>query len=82
MPLVLPLKVKRFWFSVNTVYPHSSRCSRLSLIPAVCINCQPTGSKAPGSFSQLYPSCWDRKQAAHSQEFSPARSLVSQVAQM
>ena len=50
--------------SVNTVYPRSSQCSRLSLIPAVCSNCQPTKSKAPGTFSQLHPSCWDLDQAA------------------
>ena len=33
---VLPLRVKRFWFSVKTVYSRSSQCSRLSLSRAVC----------------------------------------------
>ena len=43
--------------------------------------CLPARSKSPGTRSQLPLSWRALNQAAHSHEFSPLRSLVSQVTQ-
>ena len=69
-----------FWFSVETVWPVDSCCSRTRFNRAVWSSIHLAWSKSLGSLAQF--SWWALNHAAHSQEFSPVSRRGREVAQI